>query len=360
MHDSTIFLFHSHERQPQRTVIMDKTALVTGAAGFVGQALVIRLLEQGFTVKALDLPHNTEFSKFVDSLPSSHRSNIIACPADITDAESLKPIVAGVSYVFHTAALLNSVAPRSSFESVNVQGTKNICEAAAEASVERFILVSTSDVFGIPEPSEVITEKTAYRSWGEPYADTKIAACNIVKKFQKDGLLNTTIIYPGWVYGPGDRQFFPAIIDMIKEKHAFIWHKKKPYCVDLIFINDLISAIVTAAESPAAIGEDYLILDDNTEITPERFFSDIATQLSITLKIHRLPYRLMYAVAWISQHLKQQGIIKSLLLSTTDVKAFGNNFEFSNQKARSALQWAPSVSAKEGIKIALEWQQHNN
>ncbi len=339
---------------------MEKTALVTGAAGFVGQALVIRLLERGFKVKALDLPENPEFSKFINRLPSSHSANIVPCPGDITDIDSLKTVVSGVSYVFHTAALLNSVAPRSAFESVNIQGTKNICEAAAEACVERFILVSTSDVFGIPEPTEVITEKTAYRSWGEPYADTKIEACKIVKNFQKNGLLNTTIIYPGWVYGPGDRQFFPAIIDMVKEKHAFVWHKKAPYCVDLIFINDLISAIVTAAESPAAIGEDYLILDDNTEITPEQFFGDIADQLSIKLKIHKLPYRLMYAVAWVSQQLKQQGIIKNLLLSTTDVKAFGNNFAFSNQKARKALQWEPSISAKEGIKIALEWQRHNN
>ena len=339
---------------------MEKTALVTGAAGFVGQALVLQLLELGFNVKALDLPENTEFSKFIDSIPASHQSSITVCPADITDPSSLKAIVCEVSYVFHTAALLNSVAPRSTFESVNVQGTKNVCTAAAEASVERFILVSTSDVFGVPEPSEVITEKTAYRSWGEPYADTKIDACNVVKSFQRAGLLNTTIIYPGWVYGPGDRQFFPAIIDMVKDKHAFIWHKSVPYCVDLIFINDLISAIIAAAELPDAIGEGYLILDDNTGITPEQFFDLIATRLQIKLRIHKLPYPFMYAVAWINQQLKQRGIIQSLLLSTTDVKAFGNNFTFSNKKARDSLKWAPSVSAKEGIKIALDWQQHQN
>lgn len=339
---------------------MEKVALVTGAAGFVGQALVLRLLEKDFTVKALDLPENPEFSKFIDSLPALQQSSLIPCPADITNADALKSILTGVSYVFHTAALLNSVAPRSRFESVNVQGTINICNAASDAGVERFILVSTSDVFGIPRRSEVITEKTAYRSWGEPYADTKIQACNIVKGFQQKGLLKTTIIYPGWVYGPGDRQFFPAIIEMIKDKHAFIWHKTEPYCVDLIYINDLISAIVTAAELPAAIGEDYLILDDNTKITPEEFFHHIAEQLHIKLKIHKLPYQIMYTVAWISQQLKQRGFIKNLLLSTTDVKAFGNNFEFSNKKARNALQWAPSVSAKEGINIALDWQNRNN
>jgi len=95
---------------------VEKTALVTGAAGFVGQALVLRLLELGFTVKALDLPENPQFSKFIDSLPIKHQPSITVCPADITDPDSLKTIVCGVSYVFHTAALLNSVAPRSTFE----------------------------------------------------------------------------------------------------------------------------------------------------------------------------------------------------------------------------------------------------
>ena len=339
---------------------MNKIALVTGAAGFVGQALVKQLLENGYTVKALDLPGNPEFSRFIDGLTTQQLANLTVCPADITHLASLKPIVSGVSYVFHTAALLNSVAPRSAFKSVNVQGTQNICDAASEAGVDRFILISTSDVFGIPQSAEVITEKTAYRSWGEPYADTKIAACNIVKDYQKRGLLNTTIIYPGWVYGPGDRQFFPAIIDMIKDKHAFIWHKNEPYCVDLVYIHDLVSAIITAGETNTAIGEGYLILDDNTGITPEQFFTHIAAELSIKLKIHKLPYGLMYAVAWISQQLKQKGLIKNLLLSTTDVKAFGNNFTFSNEKARNALQWTPSVSAKEGIDISLEWQQRHN
>jgi len=261
-----------------------------------------------------------------------------------------------VSIVFHTAALLNSVASVDLFESVNVEGTRNVCEAAYQADIERFILVSTSDVFGIPDDNEVITEKTKYRPWGEPYADTKIKACNIVNDYFRQGKLITTIIYPGWVYGPGDRQFFPAIIEMVKDKYAFTWHKTTPYCVDLIFINDLVSAIITAAESERATGENYLILDDDSNVTPETFFRYIASRLNVNLSIIKLPYRLMYCIAWISQKLVQKGLTNSHLLSTTDVKAFGNTFTFSNKKARDELNWQPTVTANEGLDIALDWQ----
>lgn len=335
---------------------MTSLALVTGAGGFVGQAIVLRLIAEGQQVRALDLPDNQALATFSDSLNADQRSKVTFTPGDITNPEDLADAMMGVSIVFHTAALLNSIAPLSVFEAVNVQGTKNTCEAAIRAGVKRFVLISTSDVFGIPAANEVITEETPYRSWDEPYADTKIRACEVVKDYQQRGLLDTTIIYPGWVYGPGDRQFFPAIIAMVKDKHAFTWHKKQPSSIDLIFIEDLVTAIMTASKSACAIGEDYLVLDDDTNITPRKFFEFIAKRIDVKVKVHQIPYPIMYSIAWIGQYLKQKGMIKEHLLSTTDVKAFGNDFTFSAKKAEQELNWKPSVSSKEGLNIALNWQ----
>ena len=335
---------------------MEALALVTGAGGFVGQAIVLRLIADGYHVRALDLPNNEAITNFSSSLNAKQKGSITFISGDVTNPQDIANAMIGVSLVFHTAALLNSIAPLSTFESVNVGGTKNACEAAVSAGVERFVLISTSDVFGIPASNEIITEETPYRAWGEPYADTKIRACEVVKDYQQKGLLNTTIIYPGWVYGPGDRQFFPAIIDMVKDRHAFTWHKKQPSSIDLIFINDLVSAIITAAESKNAIGEDYLILDDNTDITPKKFFLFIANKLKVDLRVHQIPYPIMYSIAWIGQLLKQKGMIKEHLLSTTDVKAFGNDFHFSTKKAEKELNWKPAITSDEGLTIALDWQ----
>ncbi|MCG8673546.1 MAG: NAD-dependent epimerase/dehydratase family protein, partial [Pseudomonadales bacterium] len=214
------------------------TILVTGAGGFVGFATVKKLLSSGHRVRALELPA----SPYVEALKllAQQHSDLTLHTANICNSQELEPVLQGVTHVIHSAALLNSIAPKSTFEAVNVLGAKNVIEAAKQANVERFLLVSTSDVFGIPRPGEIISETTPYRSWGEPYADTKIAACELLKSACANHDMEFSIIYPGWVYGPGDKQFFPAIIDMLRDKDVFLWHRDKPYAIDFIFIEDLV------------------------------------------------------------------------------------------------------------------------
>ena len=215
---------------------MKTTVLVTGAGGFVGFATVKALLAQGHAVRAFELK-DSPYLKNLHDLAREYRQ-LSVLEGDITSLEDVQRAVGDATHLVHSAALLNSIAPRETFERVNVQGAKNAMRAASEKGLERFLLVSTSDVFGIPEPNETITETTPYRPWHEPYADTKIKACKAVKQFHEAEGLNYTIIYPGWVYGPGDRQFFPAISDMLRDRHVFLWHRHQPYKVDFIFIDD--------------------------------------------------------------------------------------------------------------------------
>lgn len=332
-----------------------ETALVTGGAGFVGSSLVKRLLIEGYLVKLFDLPGTKNLEILQDEI--GDHPNLRILTGDITHFSDVSKAVEGVDIVFHTAALLNSIAPYRTFYSVNVLGTENLCKACLNQPIKRLVLVSTSDVFGIPAPGETLSEASAYKPWNEPYADTKIKACETVKRYNRLHNLPTTIIYPGWVYGPGDRQFFPTVIEMVKEKHVFVWSRGKPYEVDLIYIDDLIDGIVSAALNPAAVGQDYLILDNDTGFTPERFFRFLAQQLQVQINIYRVPYSLLFVIAGVSQWLHRKGLTQSHLLSTTDVKAFGNNFSFSINKAKEQLNWEPRTKLEEGLKTAFQWQQ---
>lgn len=327
-----------------------KTALITGACGFVGSAIAQTLLGKGWQVHLLDLPGNPLW----ESLPASPRCNRFE--GDIRDRHLVRMAARGCTHIFHTAALLNSIAPRDAFLDINVNGTRNLCEIALENKVQHFIYVSTSDVFGIPEEGEVITERTPYRPWNEPYADSKIEASRVVKQFIREHSLPATLVYPGWVYGPGDRQFFPAIMQMVRDRWVFTWHRRRPYEVDLIHIDDLMRAILAMLDTPLSVGEDYLILDRATKMTPESFYRQVADVMGARINVLKVPYPLMMLIAWVSQALTRKGITQKHLLSTTDVKAFGNDFHFSTEKARKHLNWQPAISAREGVRKAVEWQ----
>lgn len=329
--------------------------LVTGGFGFVGSAVVTALLRASRQVRVLDLPDHPCRQAFERHWESF--GNVDFVGADIADADAVNRAVSGCQQVVHAAALLNSIARFPQFQRVNVQGTDNVCRAALAHGVQRLVLISTSDVFGIPLQGETITEASPLRPWGEPYADTKIGAVNVARQYRNQNGLPLTILFPGWVYGPGDRQFFPAIIDMIKDKHVFTWHRRNPYEINLVYIDDLVNAVLKALALPSGQQGEYLILEPRTAMPPARLFQTVADFFNTTIRVHHVPYGLMMLIARCSQWLAQNKIIPKHLLSTTDVKAFGNEFHFSVEKAARELDWRPQTAVDAGLQKALLWQK---
>lgn len=329
--------------------------LVTGGFGFVGSAVVTALLRAGNSVRVLDLPGHPLQPAFEKHWRQYGEPEIVA--GDIARADVVEQAVRGCQRVVHAAALLNSIAGYSQFHRVNVLGTENVCRAAALENVQRLVVISTSDVFGIPRLGETISEDSPLRPWGEPYADTKIQAVKTARFYRDTQSLPVTLIYPGWVYGPGDRQFFPAIIDMIKDRHVFTWERRNPYEINLTYIDDLVEAILKALNLPAGHCGEYLIMDTHTFMPPARLFQTIADFFQQPIRVHHVPYAVMMLIAWCSQWLAQRKIIKKHLLSTTDVKAFGNEFHFSIERAARELNWKPRMPVEKGLEHSLQWQQ---
>ena len=328
--------------------------LVTGGFGFVGSAIVTALLRAGNRVRVLDLGDHPKREAFERVWRNLGQVEIFG--ADIGRADQVEQAVKGCRMVVHSAALLNSIASYSQFHRVNVLGTENVCRACLNEGIDRLVLISTSDVFGIPDLGEIITEDTPLRPWNEPYADTKIQAVKAARYYRDARQLPVTIIFPGWVYGPGDRQFFPAILDMLKDKHVFTWERRNAYEINLIYIDDLVNAVMKCLTSHRQRNGEYLILETHTFTTPAKLFARMAEFFNLPIRVHRIPYGLMMLIALCSQWLARRRIVKKHLLSTTDVKAFGNEFHFSVERARQELGWQPSTSVDQGLRKAFEWQ----
>ena len=161
--------------------------LITGATGFIGSHLVTACLKKKHRVRALAMRGDPG-----DAGLKKKRVEIVY--GDLRDGASLEGACKGIDIVFHCAAVVTNWAPRSLFQAVNIDGMEKLCLAALNARVKRFVELSTNDVFGLDE-SRVITEEAPLRKWGEPYADTKIAAEEIAWRIFRIGSRPLLITY---------------------------------------------------------------------------------------------------------------------------------------------------------------------
>lgn len=327
-----------------------QVTVVTGAAGFVGGALVRRLLADGDEVRALVLPGDRLAAGLRSRAKEEPRLQVIE--GDICSTASIAPAFEGADRVFHTAALIHAWAPTARFHEINVGGTRNVAEVALASGVTRLICISTSDVFGLPRAEEEFDETSPLSPWNEPYADTKIEAERWLWRFHRDSCMPVSVIYPGWVYGPGDRAFFPGLAQAIASRSMFFWRRNAR--LPLVYIDNLIDACVLAAHTPTAVGRGYIVYDSQ-DLTMEEICARIADTIGARRPKLHVPYQLAYAAAAVLQatsRVSRAATAPSLL--TVDVKAFGMQWFFSNERARTELGWTPQVGIEEGIQRALE------
>lgn len=326
----------------------NRTVLVTGASGFIGGALVRRLLGAGYNVRANG--RSPQAPRPLVDAAQACGGRLKWYDGDLARPHGLAAAFEGADMVVHAAANVDSAAPAAAIEEANVTATRNVCEMALAAGVDRLVYVGTSDVFGLPCPGEIISVDTPYRRWGEAYPDTKIAASTIVAQFRDRGLA-ASIVHPGWAYGPGDRAFFPKLLEQVRSGIMPDW---SPKCgrISLVYIDDLVDGLCLAMESPQT-GE-FLILDNDSGVSLADICRYIAGRVGCRFHVLRTSYALIHGFARVSRLAVNAGIIRTPLLTTTDAKSFGHDFRFCVGRSRQALGWSPTTSASIGLAAALD------
>lgn len=231
-----------------------KRALVTGATGAVGPALVALLLERGYLVRVLVRGKNGRFPPTVETIIG-----------DITDPDAVHRAVAGCHLVFHLAAKLHlnpaeASAVEAEYERVNVSGTKNVVEAAEAADVERLIFFSTINVYGTTTQPQIFDESSAPNP-ETIYAQTKLTAENIALSLcSPTGKPKTVILRLASVYGANMKGNYVQILRWVS-KGLFIPVGQGQNRRTLIFDQDLAHAALLAAEHAQAPGQIYNVAD---------------------------------------------------------------------------------------------------
>ena len=225
------------------------SVLVTGATGFVGPYLVQALTKKDTHVKILSIG--------MDEIPSSLcAENLDIVTGDITKPETLDGITEGVDFVFHLAAISNvdyAVKNPVKTYDVNVRGTLNLLEEVRKNSVQKFVYVSSSHVYGVPQYIPVDEKhRIAPR---EPYAASKAAAENIINGYSGAYGINAAIVRPFNIYGPGQHETFliPSIIKQALSGNAVMEVGNLEPTRDFTYITDVMAGFLIIAESGSGV-----------------------------------------------------------------------------------------------------------
>jgi nucleoside-diphosphate-sugar epimerase len=327
----------------------DDVCLITGATGFIGGRLAKRLLQEGYSVRCL--VRASSDTSLLDEL------DVQIAVGDLTRARSLARAVEGCHYVFHCGALVSDWASTEEIARTNVEGTRNLLEASVGASVQRFIHFSTTDVYGYPDGAGIdeAYAATRFRNW---YAQTKRDAEAEVRRVEKADALDTVILRPATVYGPGSTDVIGEIARAIQGRHMLLVDGGRAVA-GLCYVDNLIDAAVLALRHEAAPGHAFNV-SDGLGITWKEFTDDLAEGLGCSKVRWSLPYWMANGVGLSLEHgyrllRKTTGLNAPPLLSRQAVQVLGKNQDFSNRKAREMLGWEPRVDYAIGLEATLAW-----
>ena len=327
----------------------DGVCLITGATGFIGGRLARQLAREGHPVRCLVRERS-------DTSPLDELDVQIAV-GNLTDARSLARAVEGCSCVLHCAALVSDWATVEEIAAANVAGTRNLLRACADASVRRLVHFSTTDVYGHPGGTG-IDEAYAATRFANWYAQTKRDAEAEVRRVMDAGALDTVVLRPATVYGPGSQDVIGEIAKAIRARKMLLIDAGRAIA-GLCYVDNLIDAALLALGHPAAPGQAFNV-SDGLSITWRQFTDDLAEGLGCPRVRWSLPYRLANGIGFSLEHgyrfmRATTGLGVAPLLSRQAVQVLGIDQNFSNRRARETLGWEPRVGYADGLGATLDW-----
>ena len=230
---------------------MGDVTVVTGGTGFVGAAVIRHLVAAGHRIRALARPGGDR--RLLDGLP------VEIVDGDLTDAASLPRILKGCDCLYHVAAFYTLWARnRRLFYDINVEGTRRLLQAAADAGVRRVVYTSTVGALGIPEVGGIGTEETpvSLSDMVGDYKRSKFLAEEVARTFARRGL-PVVIVNPSTPVGPGDVKPTPTgqmIVDFLRGR---MW-AYLPTGLNLVDVDDVAAGHLLAAER-GRVGERYIL-----------------------------------------------------------------------------------------------------
>jgi nucleoside-diphosphate-sugar epimerase len=245
-----------------------------------------------------------------------------------------------MNIVFHCAARAHilketSEEPISAFRRVNVLGTRRLAEQAVQAGVKRFVFISSIGVHGITTDGRQPFSIHDAPAPAKPYGQSKLEAEGVLRDIASQTGLETVIVRPPLVYGPGVRANFLRLIRLIRSRVPLPFarlNNRRSY----VFLDNLVDLLIQCSEHAGAAGGTFLVSDDEDLSTP-----DLVGRLGegMGVKARMLP-----------ASVNTLRILGHMTGRLAEVESLTTSLQVDIRHTVDSLGWHPSVSVDEGIR----------
>ncbi len=318
---------------------------VTGAAGFVGGALLRALLDAGHEVVGVKRPSSSP-------PPTLQHPSLTWATADVTNPASLRGLFDKAVWLIHAAGMLGQAGvPERVYFELHEQGSNNVLAEAEKAGVVRILHVSSPGVLGpISGPP---ADETAPLAPSNPYERSKAAAEQVAQVYASAGL-PVIIARPEFIYGPTDLHVL-GLFKAVRDGRFFTINGGHNTCHPT-YIDDAVSGMVLALVNGRP-GEIYHITGPEP-VTFRELGQTIAADLGVPPPRLNLP-RWLAGLGAAGLELAYGLLKKQPPLSRTGVAFFSEDRRFSWQKAHDELGYTPQYNLQRGVAKTVAWYREN-
>lgn len=310
--------------------------LITGGSGFLGINLCRHLHKKGYQIRVLDI---------ADFDYEDMKDKIEFVKGDIRDKKLVKEATKGCEYVVHTAAALPLYKPEEIF-STDIDGTRNVMQAAKECKVKRAVHVSSTAVYGIPD-HHPLYENDKKCGVG-PYGEAKVKAEEVCEEYRKQGM-TIPIVRPKSFIGPERLGVFAIYYDWIRRGKSIPIVGTGNNRYQLLDVEDLCESIYLCMTKPDKVANDTFNIGAKEFTNMKEDFGSVIAYAKTGKAIVPVPAKPLILVLRFLEMLKLSPLYK-WVYETAPEDSF-----VSIEKAEKKLGFTPKYSNKQALIRNYEW-----